>query len=339
MDKVLRASKAGFACLRSLWYSVNAAEKGFQEQVSPKSQRIFDVGTALEPVIINWLINDGWDVQYNPGSQNAELEITVPVIGGFLKGHPDAIISKGEIKNALIDVKTMNERSFDCWRRQGTMKSKPQYVTQLHIYAMGLMEQGIKVEKLGIVGVNKNNSDMYMDFFDYNDGIALDITNRAELVMRMTEPPVYDCPCEKWACDYCEFSGICELHNAPRLPENLQKSDSPAPVTTDSVIIDAMSSLENARKLAKQARELEKTAKAELDENVVDKGISAIQGGGLLFELKQKASSKFDETAFKQAHPELVSTFMKETVSTTYSIKRLDDNSQGDIELNDSQAF
>ena len=193
MDKVLRASKAGFPCMRNLWYSVN----GFPETVSPKSQRIFDVGTALEPVIVEWLKADGWNVEYNPGSQNAEIEVTVPIEGGKLAGHPDCIISKGEIQNALVDIKTMNDRAFTHWKREGSLKTKPQYVTQLHIYAMGLKEQGRKIEHLGIVGVNKNNSDMYIDLFDFDESTSLDILIRAECVVNAGEIPEFECPTEK----------------------------------------------------------------------------------------------------------------------------------------------
>lgn len=59
--KVLRASRIGSLCNRSLFYSVNGAE----EIISEKSQRIFEVGRTLEPLIINWLRYDGWNVRHN----------------------------------------------------------------------------------------------------------------------------------------------------------------------------------------------------------------------------------------------------------------------------------
>ena len=61
-DKVLRASRIGHLCDRNLWYSVNGAE----EITNEKSKRIFELGKILEPVIINWLRNDGWKVRRNP---------------------------------------------------------------------------------------------------------------------------------------------------------------------------------------------------------------------------------------------------------------------------------
>ena len=323
MDKVLRASKAGFPCMRNLWYSVN----GYKENVSEKSQRIFDVGTALEPVIVEWLRQDGWNVEYNPGSQNAEIEITVPVIGGILAGHPDCIISKGDIQNVLVDIKTMNDRAFTYWKRSGTLKTKPQYVTQLHIYAMGLKNAGRDIKRLGIVGVNKNNSEMHIDFFDFDEGIAIDIQNRAELILNAKEIPEYDCPTENWACNYCEFHDTCKVPS----PSDTEKIDAPlqpvigtrVPVTYDETIINAMKALQNARELSKQARALENDAKPILDENVKGNGLNGIAGGGMLCTVKETTSARFDSTAFKKAHPELVSEYTKSTTSTTYEIKNI----------------
>lgn len=237
MEKILRASKAGFPCDRNLWYSVN----GFAENVSPKSQRIFDVGTALEPVIVEWLQQDGWNVEYNPGSQEAELKVEIPVSGGKLVGHPDCIISKGEVQNALVDIKTMNDRAFTLWKREGSIKTKPQYVTQLHIYAMGLMAQGREVKKLGIVGVNKNNSDLHIDLFDFDECTKWNILERAESVINAKEPPDNTCPSEKWACNYCEYRDICQQHGKQVVAEVKQvENDAEIPVTHDETVINAM---------------------------------------------------------------------------------------------------
>ena len=164
MLKILRASKAGFPCERNLWYSVH----GYAGTTDESAQRIFDVGTYLEPMVVEWLRSDGWEVEYNPGSQQAEYEISLKLDGGEIHGHPDCIISRGNLRNVLVDIKTMNDRAFTLWKREGTEKSKPQYVDQVHIYAQGLIESGRNIEMLGIVGLNKNNSDLHIDLFKYD---------------------------------------------------------------------------------------------------------------------------------------------------------------------------
>ena len=71
IKKILRASKAGFPCARNLYYSVN----GYKGTTDIRTQRIFDVGTYLEPLVVRWLQEDGWKVYYNQGSQDADLEL------------------------------------------------------------------------------------------------------------------------------------------------------------------------------------------------------------------------------------------------------------------------
>ena len=319
MSKTLSASKAGFPCFRNVWYTVHISDDGETEKtVDTKTQRIFDVGTCLEPLIVEWLRQDGWDVEYNPGSQNAALSVEIPVAGGKLVGHPDCIISKGDIKNALVDIKTMNDRAFTYWKRDGTEKTKPQYMTQLHIYAMGLMASGRKIEKLGIVGVNKNNSDMHIEFFDFDPYRGSGIKDYAEMVFLQKKAPEIGCPAESWACSYCEFSSICELY---KKPEPTLEDDETLVVTKDEAVIDAMWELKHARQLTKEAKELEKQAKKTLDDNVKAKGLSGITGGGLVFRMREKVSTNFDTEAFKAAHPEMVSEFTKSSVSLVYEIK------------------
>ena len=315
MDKILRASKAGFPCIRNLWYSVN----GYEQENDEHTQRIFDVGNYLEPMVVEWLKKDGWNVEYNPGSQSAEIEVTIPVNGGTIAGHPDCIISKGAVQNALVDIKTMNDRAFTLWEREGTLKSKPQYVTQLHIYAMGLEKLGRKIERLGIVGVNKNNSDMHIDFFDFNKFQTIDIIGQAEMVFSMDKPPSFNCPAEQWCCRYCEFCDKCELSDTSFAPVQLPE----IPVTQDAVVLAAMKELKQARELNKEAKDLETHAKSVLDENVKDKGLQGIQGGGMIFFMSARMNSRFDSTAFKKAHPELVSQFTKQTSSVVYEIKEI----------------
>ena len=127
-----------------------------------------------------------------------------------------------------------------------------------------------------------------------------------------------NCPSESWACNYCEYSSACELYrkNVPVTVNNEFFS-----VTEDEDIINAMKMLKQAREMSSEAKELEEQARTTLDENVKDKGLSGICGGGLVFSMKERSSSRFDTAAFKKAHPELVSEFTKTSFSTIYEIK------------------
>ena len=315
MSKVLRASRAGFPCERNLWYSVH----GYAGTTDESAQRIFDVGTYLEPLVVEWLRKDGWEVEYNPGSQSAELEVKIAVKGGEISGHPDCIISRGELRNVLVDIKTMNERSYTLWKREGTLKSKPQYADQVHIYAHGLKESGRAIEHVGIVGVNKNNSEMHIEIFDYDSERMTEILSRAERVLNAESVPTENSPRESWCCRYCEYEDICGLQARPK-PAEL---DAEVEETNSEPVITAMRMLMSSRTLAKESRELESQAKKVLEEHIKESGKTKIHGGGVLFSLTERKRSVFDSTGFKKDYPDLALKYMKESASLMYEVKEV----------------
>ena len=187
-EKIMTASKVGFPCDRNLYYAVN----GFKGEVKESSQRIFDVGSALEPLIVKWLNQDGWRVFYNPGSQSAALEFYAPINGGKIGGHPDAFMSKLNCDNVLVDIKTMNERAFISWKRNGTIKDKPQYADQLHVYAYAAKLAGFPVDKLNIAGTHNL---AYNASVMVREGLGILITiegiiNNRELVFIPLQPEI-----------------------------------------------------------------------------------------------------------------------------------------------------
>ncbi|MBR1604006.1 MAG: Dna2/Cas4 domain-containing protein [Synergistaceae bacterium] len=311
--KVMNASRVGFPCDRNLWYAVN----NYAGKVNKKSQRIFDVGAAIEPVVIDWLNQDGWITFYNPGSQEAELELYAPIEGGKIGGHPDCFMSRQNCDNVLADIKTMNERSFINWKRRGTLEDKPQYADQLHCYAYAAKREGFPVDKLAIVGINKNTSDMHIDFFDYDYMRMNKIIERSERIFKLDTPPEPGDRIESWACSYCDYAEHCELCKHKRDTH----VDNGALKTNDPDIVNAIELLKEARELSKAGKELEDDAKAVLDVRVRQQGIKSVSTGNYILDLTEIKSSRFDSTSFKKAHPEMIQDFMKNSSSVVYSIK------------------
>ena len=124
------------------------------------------------------------------------------------------------------------------------------------------------------------------------------------------------------------YYGICKH---PKDAEEIVSLNAGIETTEDETIINAMKTLQNARELSKQARELEAYAKPVLEENVKDKGIRSLQGGGLLFTLKERMSTHFDTTGFKKAHPEIAGQFTKPILSVIYDIKPLKEEANADM--------
>ena len=314
MNKTLRASKAGFPCDRNLWYSVN----GKTGVIGSHTQKIFDTGTCLEPLVVEWLRRDGWNVEYNPGSQDAELAFEIPVKGGKLSGHPDCFISRPEYGHVLADIKTMNDTSFRRWKREGTLKDKPQYVDQLHIYAMGAIWAGYNVDKLAVVGVNKNNSAMHIDFFEFDMKRFADIRLRAEQIFKAEQAPSENCPAESWCCSYCEYKHLCEIFADSQ--KDTAVGDDVA-VTSDVDVINAVDLLKEARELSKAGKDLEDEAKAVLDEKVRQQGIKTIKAGELILSLSERTKDNFDSKALKADKPEIYKQYQKPLSYVVYGIK------------------
>lgn len=84
-----------------------------------------------------------------------------------------------------------------------------------------------------------------------------------------------------------------------------------------------MKDLLEARKLAKQAKELEDKAKNVLYENIKQKGLTSLEGGGYICTIKESRNKRFDSTGFKKAHPDIAQEFMKESVSVSYDIEEV----------------
>ena len=314
-DKVLRASKIGHPCDRNLWYSVNGAE----ETTNEKSKRIFELGKILEPVIINWLRNDGWKVRRNPiDDSNEGISLSIAVNGGSISAHPDCLISNEDSGVILADIKTMNDRAFRSLKREGTLKAFPNYYDQLTIYAQAMKNSGFKVDKLAIVALNKNDCEGHIDFFDF-DGERFDaLKERAEKIFDADDAPDKGERFQEWCCSYCGFNPICEL-----CKKDTSVGNENIPATDNENVINAVELLSESREMEKAAKELSDEAKVILDKEIRQQGIKSVRVNNLVLVLNEIISSRFDTTAFKKSHPELIQNFMKTSTSVRYELKNL----------------
>ena len=314
-NKVLRASRIGSLCDRALFYSVNGAA----EIISEKSQRIFEVGRTLEPLIINWLRFDGWNVRRNLFiNSNEGMSLSISVEGGTIEAHPDCVISREDSGLILADIKTMNDRSFRSLKREGTAKSHPQYADQLSIYAHALRERGYEINTLAIVALNKNDCQGYIDFFQFEPERYKALRERAERIFACEDATEQGDRFQGWCCSYCGYSHLCELAR-----KDTAVGDESVPATDNQEVIDAVELLSESRELERTGKELADEAKAVLDREVRKQGIKSVRAGNLILVLNEIKSSRLDTTALKKAHPELVQEFMKQSSSVRYDLKEV----------------
>jgi hypothetical protein len=314
-SKVLRASRIGSLCDRALFYSVSGAE----EIISEKSQRIFEVGRVLEPVIVGWLRNDSWNVRRNLFlNSNEGMSLSISVNGGTIEAHPDCIISREDTGLILADIKTMNDRSFRSLKREGTAKSHPQYADQLTIYAQALRMQGYDITQLAIVALNKNNCEGHIDFFTFEPEWYEVLKERAEGIFACEDAPEQGSRFQDWCCSYCGYAHLCALAK-----KNTAVGDESVPATDNQEVIDAVELLSESRELERTGKELADEAKAVLDREVRKRGIQSVRCGNLILVLNEIRSSRLDTTALKKAHPELVHEFMKQSSSVRYDLREV----------------
>ena len=240
-DKVLRASRIGHLCDRNLWYVVNGAE----EITNEKSKRIFELGKILEPVIINWLRNDGWKVRRNPIDESNEgISLSISVSGGTISAHPDCLISNEDSGVILAEIKTMNDRAFRSLKRDGTVKAFPNYADQLTIYAQAMRNSNFQVDKLAIVALNKNDCEGHIDFFDFDSERFEALKERAEMIFATEDAPDKGKRFQDWCCSYCGFNPICEL-----CKKDTSVGDEAIPATDNKNVINAVELLSESREM------------------------------------------------------------------------------------------
>lgn len=246
------------------------------------------------------------------------MSLSISVHGGTIEAHPDCVISRDDNELILADIKTMNDRSFRSLKREGTVKSHPQYADQLTIYAQALRQQGYEINQLAIVALNKNNCDGHIDYFTFEPERYEALKERAERIFTLDEAPEQGSRFQAWCCDYCGYSHLCELAK-----KDTTVGSESVPATDNQEVIDAVELLSESRDMEKAAKELSDEAKAVLDKLIRQQGIKSVRCGNLILILNEIKSSRLDTTALKKAHPELVSEFMKQSSSVRYDLKEV----------------
>ena len=211
MTIVFSASGLTNPCDRKVWYQF---VKCVEEYHDTKTLFTFDIGTALEPVVVKYLELDGWEVEYNAGSQEAEIETVIPVSPGVeIHGHHDLILRRPGGDWIMGDVKTMNSFAYKNWKKYGTIKKYPQYYDQLMIYTNGLYAQDHNIRIMGVFALNKDKAEFPVpyDLMEYEQGRMDEILARVEEIAMSTEPPCPPDTLPTWACGYCGYkkSGVC----------------------------------------------------------------------------------------------------------------------------------
>lgn len=157
---VLSASQLGVKCLRKLWL----ISRGIESEVPEETKRIFEIGKALEPLVVEWLRREGKQVYYNEKDHRDKPDFRIPVGRGEVQGRFDAVILD---EGLLVDIKTCGDRLF---AELMDGKVPEQYVVQLNVYFFGVKGWGDVVDekirnvirRMGVIGVHKSSGKMVL---------------------------------------------------------------------------------------------------------------------------------------------------------------------------------
>ncbi len=222
----LGASSIGDECIRKVQLQYMQKD----QKVSAKQIRTFDIGHCLEDLIIQWLKIAGF--QLKTRDKNGE-QFGFSVAGGRFAGHVDGIIlsfpeefasaaettgqgsalfaSAAEVTaqgSSLLEIKTMNHKSWNDTQKRGVLVSKPVYYSQVQLY-MAYMN----LDRCLFVALDKDTSNLYFEIIPFDPGMAQKYSDRAVQIIKATENnellPCVSGDSSFFLCKMCGFRDHC----------------------------------------------------------------------------------------------------------------------------------
>lgn len=191
------ASSIGSHCLRQIWYQY----KGYKgTNVESRVRRTWAIGSHLEHLIIDWLKKSGLVIE-------TEWLDLVDEELDYFKGHVDSILMKNGKAEAIIEIKTAKNSSFNLFDSKGLRIWNKQYFDQIQSY-MGMSG----IHKAYILVLNKDNSELADECVLFDENVYFEIKQKAKMVASFVEEPsrINDSPLF-YLCKMCKFNKICHV--------------------------------------------------------------------------------------------------------------------------------
>ena len=204
----LGASSIGDECIRKVQLQYMQKD----QKVSAKQIRTFDIGHCLEDLIIKWLRIAGFDLKTR--NENGD-QFGFSVADGKFAGHVDGLIYSFPEQFpdkptgvCLLEIKTMNNKSWNDTQKRGVLVSKPVYYSQVQLY-MAYLE----LDRCLFVALNKDTSDLYFEIIPFDPGMAQKYSDRAVQIIKATENnellPCVSGDSSFFLCKMCGFRDHC----------------------------------------------------------------------------------------------------------------------------------
>jgi len=167
-------------CAAELWRNYHEATT-HGANIPPKLQRVFDLGNALEDVVLGYLNAAGAVKVLSTQAEYTDID-------GKLRGHSDLVYETAEGKKIVSDVKSMNNYQFGNFTRLGVKHSHWKYYCQAMLYA-----RYEEADAIQIIAYNKDTSALAVQTYSYEQFTGDMLRSRAEWIINLDECP----PCER----------------------------------------------------------------------------------------------------------------------------------------------
>jgi len=204
----LGISLIGDECWRKIWLTFRWAKLN---QFDPRMRRLFQRGKDEEAKIEQFLLWAGISfravIDPSTGDQHK-----ASLIDGHYGGETDGIATLGFADNlpVICEFKTHNKKSFDKWKADGVVKSKPEHWAQMCGYG-----KEFKIQHGLYVAVNKDDETMDFEFKTLDWNYAIELEKKAtDIIYAKLPPEKISQQSSFWKCQYCHFQSIC-FYNEP----------------------------------------------------------------------------------------------------------------------------
>jgi CRISPR/Cas system-associated exonuclease Cas4 (RecB family) len=193
------ASVIGNPCVAYLSFCL----RGFPNtSARPSNKRIFLIGHKLEKQVIEDLKKAGYVVNEKDPFTGKQHEWQL--FGGHISSHGDGLIELdvgGEM--ALLEIKSMNDASWEKFQLYGVRTSHPSYFDQMQLM-MG--KSGLR--KAMLIAYNKNNSKYHDEVIEFDRFTFDGLMAKAELAMKGEGRKIAKDESD-WRCKGCFKLGVC----------------------------------------------------------------------------------------------------------------------------------
>lgn len=207
----LGASIVGKLCERSLWYNFRWCLK---PTYSGRILRLFETGNQQESRIIQNLRDIGIEV-YDRDPETG-YQIKCESFGGHYSGSLDGVglgFEEASKSWHVIELKTMNTRTFNALKKNGVEKTKPEHYFQMQQYMAWS-----KLERAYYIVWCKESDDLYGERIYFDKDVVKRLQSKAERVIFSNVPQykVSDNP-EYLECRFCDYKLLCHSKMLPEV--------------------------------------------------------------------------------------------------------------------------